>query len=1160
MKKLLILGAGLTLLLLALLGLGLTETGLRLLVRGGEMLLADSFGVEKVSGRLLSAWQLDNVRLSLPSAGVRIGRLKMAWQAGDLGRGRLHIVELAATDLDVRLSGQQEKDQGGKFTMPKIVGLPSLALDRFTLDRLRLIDDRDRPITAISHLAFGLAVDRRQIALSDATFAADDFGGQVHGLVRLEPEGNVELLGSWRYAGAGFSPLQGTFSALGPLADTVVAVGLTQPGQIRLEGRIKDLLAKAQWQARLSIGRIRLAEIHPDWPALAFTLQGDLAGDLNSYGGRLTGSGSLADSAEMAAAVDLAGDAGEVRISALSLNGKMGRAEIADGLLSWREGLHWKGKIAVKEFDPAFFAQDYPGEINLQAEIDGGRQKDQLSGSLVIDQLVGQLRGYPLTGSGSLQLAGQDLTLSKISLGSGGSTLKADGRISDTLDLQLSLATTDLGEVLADGRGRLALDAKIGGSREVPAVEATLSAGDLAYQDVALSDLTAKVKGTVLAGSPVDGSLTARGLRYGQVLIDQLSFLAKGSADQHTLQLRLAAAQGNLALQASGKLADGGWQGQLHDTKAELGRHGQWLQQGRAGVDLTAAAIALSGLCLQADQGRLCADGGWQSKDHQWQLKAGLSGLELGQLAYLLPLPGGLAGRAEAALTAAGDGSAVRSAKVNLSVDEARIGTISDIPGWQQLEIATSALDLQLDGGRLSGRLSGTVNKGSRVELSASAEQVGSFTAALTELPIQGNLQLALADLDFVGPLSGYTVRPFGRAEGNLRLTGTLGRPELVGDLSLPAGKIDLPTFGISITEFTAAVTASPSLLQIDARAVSGPGDLQATGLLDFAAADGLSGDFRLTGTNADLFVLPEYAIRVDPDVRITFSPKAGSLTGHVLVPYALLTPEQMKSSLKLSDDVVFLDADQITPVEKWQLTTALKVKLGEDVKLDGYGLTGYLHGEIDVLSTPGSFMTGKGQLSLAEGKFSIYGRSLDIVRGRILFADGPIDDPGVDVRAQKTVAGDNVGSADRKVGVDVTGTAKDLEFKLFAEPYLEESDILAYLVVGRSMSDTSGQEESILKSAATLLGIEKTAGVVDGLTSLLPVDEIDLEGSSEGDDMSLVVGKRLTEDLFIGYDHNFFDQKGEFKMRYNLGYGFAVETRSSGSVTGADIYYSFEN
>ena len=55
------------------------------------------------------------------------------------------------------------------------------------------------------------------------------------------------------------------------------------------------------------------------------------------------------------------------------------------------------------------------------------------------------------------------------------------------------------------------------------------------------------------------------------------------------------------------------------------------------------------------------------------------------------------------------------------------------------------------------------------------------------------------------------------------------------------------------------------------------------------------------------------------------------------------------------------------------------------------------------------------------------------------------------------------------------------------------------------------------------------------------------------------MVGKRLTKDLYIGYDVNMFSQLGQFRVRYDLTRGFAVETRSSSQSTGADLIYSFE-
>lgn len=130
------------------------------------------------------------------------------------------------------------------------------------------------------------------------------------------------------------------------------------------------------------------------------------------------------------------------------------------------------------------------------------------------------------------------------------------------------------------------------------------------------------------------------------------------------------------------------------------------------------------------------------------------------------------------------------------------------------------------------------------------------------------------------------------------------------------------------------------------------------------------------------------------------------------------------------------------------------------------------------------------------------------------------MDDPKVDVVAQRTV--------DKKVvGVNVSGTVSDLEVQLFSDPVMEESEILSYIVVG-------------------------AGGIV-------PVDEVYLDDQKDSENMSIVVGKNLTEDLFIGYDHKFSDSAGEFKIKYKLGYGFSVETSSSVEAMSGDIFYSLE-
>jgi autotransporter translocation and assembly factor TamB len=176
-----------------------------------------------------------------------------------------------------------------------------------------------------------------------------------------------------------------------------------------------------------------------------------------------------------------------------------------------------------------------------------------------------------------------------------------------------------------------------------------------------------------------------------------------------------------------------------------------------------------------------------------------------------------------------------------------------------------------------------------------------------------------------------------------------------------------------------------------------------------------------------------------------------------------------------------------------------------------------------------------------------------------MLFSGGPVDNPAIDARALQLIKEKSLRDGDLTIGVDVSGTLQDLDFKLFSDPVKDDRDILAYMVVGHSMSDTNKEEGGILQVAAATIGLEEEAGLVTTLTGLLPLDEMHLEGTEKDKNMSLVVGKKLTDRLYIGYDHNFFDQKGSFRASYDLGFGFSVESKSSSDSNGADLFYSIE-
>jgi translocation and assembly module TamB len=442
--------------------------------------------------------------------------------------------------------------------------------------------------------------------------------------------------------------------------------------------------------------------------------------------------------------------------------------------------------------------------------------------------------------------------------------------------------------------------------------------------------------------------------------------------------------------------------------------------------------------------------------------------------------------------------------------------------------------------------------------LDAVVEEAGDFSVPLSSLDLRGTLELKDFNAALLGIFTGYGIEATGKINNTLTLAGTIGQPKLYGTVCLLGGSIDLPYQGITLENIVLSVAAGEKAAQVTARATSGPGQMTAAGILLYGDK-GLEGAFTIKGSNFLLVNLPEYAFRINPDVRLTFSNDTAEIDGTIDVPYGLIAPDEMSDSISASEDVIIVSETGEERPAASPLDLDVIVRLGDDVRIDGYGLTGRLEGDLQVYTTLDDSLAGRGELDLIEGNFSLYGRTLKIMRGRLLFSGGPFDNPGVDVRAQMEVGDEEARGEGYTVGVDISGLARDLRYHLFSDPFMEDTEILSLMIVGHSFASSTPTEGSLLEAAAVALGVKGSLGFVQGIGSLFMLDDLHLEGSGTKEDVSLVIGKRLTKNLYIGYDLNMFNQLGQFRVRYDLSRGFSVETRSSSEATGADLLYTLE-
>ncbi len=177
--------------------------------------------------------------------------------------------------------------------------------------------------------------------------------------------------------------------------------------------------------------------------------------------------------------------------------------------------------------------------------------------------------------------------------------------------------------------------------------------------------------------------------------------------------------------------------------------------------------------------------------------------------------------------------------------------------------------------------------------------------------------------------------------------------------------------------------------------------------------------------------------------------------------------------------------------------------------------------------------------------------QKLNIEMGRLIFANSPVDNPGLDVKAIRKV-GEVV------AGINATGTLKKPELTLFSIPPMDQTDALSYLVLGRPLNQTSSAEGQLLYTAAASLSLEGGELLTKRIGRTFGLDEVTIEKGETLSDAALVVGKHLSPRLYVSYGIGLLEPISTLRINYQISSRWLLQTEA-GRESGVDILYKME-
>jgi translocation and assembly module TamB len=1104
---------------------------------------APTISIERVRGSLLGGLHLEGVRLRTPRDELDIDSLDLDWNAAALLAGVLAFEHADAGRATYRRVPGATAPGGGAPELPW-----PLRVDEGSVATLS-VTVLERTLEFRSTTFAGVYVDRRleltgvEGMFGEATLTADaaieltqgielDLAGQWSGpLAGVAASGSIELGGTW-------PELSVRHELTAPFAATTT--GTLRAGPFRLD-------VVNEWQ--------NLA-----WPGVAGVASPDgrlaLEGSLDGY--RYDGSGTLDVAGRGASfAVEGTGTRSKLELAQLELvpAAPAGGALRATGSLDL-ESRETSLAVTSSGFDPAWIAAAWPGRLDGTAALHAGLSPEP-NAALDSIALSGELRGYPVTLGGAAAITGGDrVQLDGLRLDSGANRVVLTGALdAERLELLVDAKLDELDLLLPGVDGALTAALTVDGTWQEPRGDGRIALEDASYAGITLARLDVRGTAGLAAAARVDLTVEASGLTRGPVRVREVAATVTGTGAAHDARIELKSADVEATAEATGGVSAGAWRGTLDRLVIDEKILGPWRLESPAAIGMGRGFATVATSCLKhVSDARWCTELDLQG-DPTDRLVVSGQNFDLATLKPLLPPEVDLTGVYQ-----------LSGSLFDLMGDPR--GAVALTGGTTHASIAfaeerafATELDLVQAGMTLtSGRLALTAavrrTRGGSADLNAEIDDVRARDSR-----VNGDVRVEWPDVGVLALLSPELERVAGAIAIDLDVGGTVAEPTVDGRAAFSDGRIDVPRWGLVVEGIEATATSSEGRsLAINATGRSGDGVLTVAGTTELRPESGWPTQLTLRGDAVRIVQLPDAEVFASPDLRVNVALPVIEATGRVHIPRAAIALDVLPSqAVTPSADAVVHGTARQEQARPLQLRTSIEFTLGDDVHYSGLNLDTTVGGQLRLTTEPDASTNATGTLRL-DGTYDAYGQKLEIEQGQLLFS-GPLDDPGLDVRAVRTPETNGFGNGVTEVGVELTGTLKQPRTRVFSTPAMSEADALSYLLFGRPVSGSNAamgsEETSTLQTAALTLGLQQALPVVQRFGNTLGLDELTVQ-STETDAGALMAGKYLSPRVYIRYSYGLFNRIGGFLLRFQVNERLSIETRS-GEQESMDLFYTIE-
>lgn len=851
--------------------------------------------------------------------------------------------------------------------------------------------------------------------------------------------------------------------------------------------------------------------------------------------------------------LDGKGNIEQFKLERLRLGALQGNADLT-ALLDWSNAIGWNAQLTLSGINSTKQWPECLAKLDGKIITHGSLHRGNWQVQVPVLQLDGNLKHNKVTARGMLSgNADGQWQISNISLTLGRNQLNISGQFDEkSWNLDANIDAPHLDGIFPGLGGTVKGLLKLRGNLHAPQVLADLRACGLQWQALRINQV--KIDGDVRSTDQIQGQVAVRveELKQNTTEVRLLTFNAKGSEKRHQMQLEVDGKpmSGQLAVQGGFDRQQQRWHGNLNNTRFDT-PVGEWRLTRPITLQYlnTTQKISIGSHCWQNPNAELCVPK---------TLEAGKSGearlmfnrFDLAMFKSFLSAETVLSGVFTAQANISWEsGGALPEVKVSLMGNGVKV--VQKVLG-NTLPITFDILTLN------AGLNSGLAQADWLIKLNKNGQFNGHIQVVDPQVRrnITGNINITDISLAKINPTLLRGEKVAGMINANLRLNGSVQKPRLFGQLMLDKVNVQGHWMPFDMIDCRLAMNFNGMTSTLEGLISTKRGQLNVTGDADWRELKAFHARITAKGNKLRVTVQPMIRIDVSPDLVFDATPQLFSLNGSVDIPWARITVQELpESAVSISSDEVMLN-NQLKPIQPKTasivINSNLMIHIGDDVRLDAFGLKARLKGDLKVVQDKKGLGLN-GQINIPSGHCYAYGQDLIIRKGQLMFSGSP-DQPMLNIEAIR-----NVESAEDDItaGVRVTGSVDSPKLEIFSDPAKSQQEALSYLLRGQGLH-SSGADGNAITSMLISIGVAKSGQLVGKIGEAFGVSDLALDTQWVGDTSQVVVSGYVLPGLQVKYGVGIFDSLATLTLRYRLMPKLYLEA-VSGLDQALDLIYQFE-